>query len=231
VSRTLTSKKLMTLRTFRLIDTGISSQIKQCIQRSPLSSREWCCTNRGDYLLRLFRPVYKINLKKITRNIEGYVPNNLQFVQLSPIDAIFFWGRSRTTLQQDRQNGGLHFHPSLAWIADTFFSPQSMHPLLCFHVPGNANYSHGMNHGFKVCTTKCKSMNLHNCIGFFIHFAPGAFSVDWRCSSDSIRRVLSFLQFLQSPSLPNFDFTSIYYGSIHRFYLHSKFDCFKKPVN
>jgi len=78
---------------------------------------------------------------------------------------------------------------------------------------------------------KCKSMNLHNCISFFIHFVPRPFLVNWRCFSDSIPRVFSYLQFLQSPSLLNFYFTSIYYRSIHRFYLHSKLDCSKKLVS
>jgi hypothetical protein len=49
--------------------------------------------------------------------------------------------------------------------------------------------------------------------------------------SDSIPRVFSYLQFLQSPSLLNFYPTSIYYRSIHRFYLHSELDCSKKPVS
>jgi hypothetical protein len=49
--------------------------------------------------------------------------------------------------------------------------------------------------------------------------------------SDSIPRVFSYLQFLQSPSLLNFYFTSIYYRSIHRFYLHSKLDRSKKLVS
>jgi len=81
------------------------------------------------------------------------------------------------------------------------------------------------------CTMKCKSMNLHNCISFFIHFVPGTFLVNWRCLSDSIPRVLSYLQFLQSPTLLNFYSTLIYYRSIHQFYLTSELDCSKKPVS
>jgi hypothetical protein len=72
---------------------------------------------------------------------------------------------------------------------------------------------------------------LHNGISFFIHFVPGAFLVNWRCLSDSIPKVFSYLQFLQSPSLLNFYFTSIYYRSIDRFYLHSKLDRSKKLVS
>jgi hypothetical protein len=78
------------------------------------------------------------------------------------------------------------------------------------------------------CTMKCK---LQNYINFFVHFVPRAFLVNWRCFSDSIPRVFSYLQFLQSPSLLNFYFASIYYRSIHRFYLHSKLDCLKKLVS
>jgi hypothetical protein len=85
-----------------------------------------------------------------------------------------------------------------------------MHPLLCFHVLRNAN--------------------LWIYTSLFIRFVPGAFLVNWRCFSDSILRVFSYLQFLQSPSLLNFHFPSIYYRSIHMFYLHSKFDCSKKLV-
>ncbi len=77
-------------------------------------------------------------------------------------------------------------------------------------------------------TVKCK---LHNCISFFIHFVPGAFLVNGRGFSDSISRVFSYLKILQSPSLLNFRFASVYYKSIHRFYLHSKLDCSKKLVS
>jgi hypothetical protein len=78
------------------------------------------------------------------------------------------------------------------------------------------------------CTMKCK---LHNCISFFIHIVHGTFLVNWRCFRDSIPRVFSYLQFLQSLSLLNLYFTSIYYRSIHKFYLHSKLDCSKKLVS
>ncbi len=116
-------------------------------------------------------------------------------------------------LQQDRKNSGLHFHPSLTWIADTCFSPQSMRPLLCFHVPWYAN--------LWIYTTVSASSSTLSWT-----FLSKLKMLEWLHSKS-----FSYLQFLRSPSLLNFYFTSIYYRSIHMFYLHSKLDRSQKLVS
>ncbi len=77
------------------------------------------------------------------------------------------------------------------------------------------------------CTTKCK---LHNCISFFIHFVPGAFIINWRCFSDSITRVFSYLPISWFAKLPLRPFSLLQIDTL-RFYLHSKLDCSKKLVS
>ncbi len=84
-------------------------------------SKQWK-KHEETMVLRFFWPFFKRNLKKITRNIEGCLEKNLQFGQLSPIDARFFgdghqWCCSRTLIKNKQ------------WIALS-----SISNLICRHI-------------------------------------------------------------------------------------------------
>jgi len=123
--------------------------------------------------LRFFRPFFKINLKKITRNIEGCVPKICNLYNCRQL-----------TLYSFGDGHGRHCNKIDKW----WIALSSISSLNCRHIFFTIEHAPTT---LLSCTKKCKLQ--YNYINFFIHFVPGAFLVNWRRFSDSIPRVFSYL--------------------------------------